>query len=284
MRRPPCLIIALLWPALAQATPLKIATWNLDWLTTRPQSDPALPADVQRRRPADFARLAQYAAILNADVVAFQEVDGEQPAALLFPPARYALQLTHDAVVQRVGFAVRQGLSFTANPDVTALDIPRPGAAQHLRSGADITLNLPGGRKLRLLAIHLKSGCQEDRSRPDREACTLLAAQTAPLAAWIAARQAEHTPFAVLGDFNRVLASGDPFLQTLAASGPLLRPTEGFANPCWGGENFIDHILLGGAAAAWLVPRSLLVLVYKETDRRQDWRLSDHCAVSVRVE
>ena len=43
-------------------------------------------------------------------------------AAQVFPPDRYALFMTHDDVVQRVGFAVRRGLAVRQNPDLAALD------------------------------------------------------------------------------------------------------------------------------------------------------------------
>ena len=50
-----------------------------------------------------------------------------------------------------------------------------------------------------------------------------------------------------------------------------------------GGETFIDHILLGGAARDWLVADSLRVLTYRETGGEWKQRLSDHCPVSVRL-
>jgi hypothetical protein len=91
----------------------------------------------------------------------------------------------------------------------------------------------------------------------------------------------------VLGDFNRRLAPGEPFLARIEAAAPLARPTAGFATPCWadarGGRAFVDHLLLGGPARDWLVPRSLAVLVYAERDPAFRDRLSDHCPVSVRL-
>jgi len=143
-------------PATGAAETLKLSTWNLEWLTARPPGDPALPPDVRPKTAADIDRLRDYAGLLAADVVAFQEVDGPAVAARVFPPERYVLHLTSDGVVQRVGFAVRRGLRFTANPDLAGLTL---GPGSRLRSGADITLDLPGGR-LRLLAVHLKTGCR----------------------------------------------------------------------------------------------------------------------------
>ena len=118
------LLLLLILPPPARAGELKLATWNLEWLTTRPAGDPALPPDVQPKQASDIALLAGYAAELNADVVAIQEVDGKAIAARIFPPDRYVIRMTHDDVVQRVGLVIRRGIDFSRNPDVTALDPP----------------------------------------------------------------------------------------------------------------------------------------------------------------
>lgn len=275
--------LVLLPAAIAAGAELKLATWNLEWMTDRAQGDPALPPDVQPKPAEAVARLARYAAALDADIVALQEVDGPAIAARVFAPERYALHFTADAVVQRVGFAVRRGLRFAANPDLTALD-PDPEAAHHLRSGADITLELPGGAALRLLAVHLKSGCREERlGGSTRPACLALGAQIPALAGWVAERRAEGVPFMLLGDFNRWMDGQDALLGALARAAPLLRATEGRASPCWGGGNFIDHLLAGGAARDWMRPETLRVMVYRETGAEWRERLSDHCPVSVRL-
>lgn len=104
------ILLAVMVPLPAFAAELKVATWNLDWLTTRSAGDRALPADVTRRSAEDFDRLAQYARDLNADVVAIEEVDGFPAASKIFPREQYSIHLTHDHVVQRVGLVVRRGL------------------------------------------------------------------------------------------------------------------------------------------------------------------------------
>ncbi len=264
----------------ASATDLKLATWNLEWLTERPAGDPALPKDVRPKAAADIMVLRDYAAKLAADIVAFQEVDGARIAAQIFPAADYNLHLTGDKVTQRVGFAVRRNLRFTINPDLVGLDV-YPDAKFHLRSGADITLELPGG-KLRVLNVHLKTGCREDRLSSGRPQCETLGRQLAPLQGWIAQRRADGVPFVLIGDFNRWMDGHDPFYAGLAASGPLARATEGQTSPCWGGGGFIDHIIAGGSARPWMQAGSLRVLVYKEKGITWKERLSDHCPVSVR--
>ena len=274
------LLIAAAHPAAARV--LKIATWNLEWLTLRPAGDPALPETVTPKRPEDRALLRRYATALDADVVALEEVDGPEAAAEIFTPDRYALFFTHDDVVQRVGFAVRRGIAVQQNPDLVALDI-YPTAHFRLRSGVDITLDLPNAR-LRLLGVHLKSGCHYGAlgSNPGR-VCETLRRQIPPLQGWITQRREEGVPFALVGDFNRRMDGRDEMIAALNEAAPLLRVTEGRSTPCWGGNSFIDHIMLGGAARAWLEPNSMRVLVYREGEEAKE-RLSDHCPVSVRLD
>ena len=280
-----CLLF-LFGPALAVELPaaadagLKVATWNLEWLTTRPKGDSGLPDNVGPKAAEDIAALRRYADVLDADVVAFQEVDGPEVAAQVFSPDRYRILTTDDQVTQRVGFAVRRGLQVERNPDLVGLDV-YPTAHHRLRSGADITLVLPGGR-LRLLAVHLKTGCHEGRLDGPSRNCETLRRQVAPLQGWIAQRREEGVPFVLLGDLNRRMDRRDELMAALASTGPLLRATEGRGSPCWGGGSFIDHIIAGGAARGWMQPDSLRVLVYRETDAAAKERLSDHCPVSVR--
>jgi endonuclease/exonuclease/phosphatase family metal-dependent hydrolase len=275
------LLLALLLPFPVSAATLKLTTWNLEWLTARPQGDPALPPDVTPKDAGAIAILHRYAAFLAPDVAALQEVDGPAMAARIFPPDRYRLHFTHDDVVQRVGFAIRRGLRFTANPDLVGLTL-HPGS--RLRSGADITLELPSG-KLRLLAVHLKAGCRSDRlDRSRRPQCATLGQQVPVLQGWIARRRTEGVPFVLIGDFNRWMDGRDDFFAALSRSGPLARAETGHYSPCWGGGGFIDHILAGGAARGWMRPESLRVLVFREHGQAWKRRLSDHCPVSVQFQ
>ena len=270
------ILIVLLLPSGGFAADLKIATWNLNWLTNRPAGPDGPPSDVILRSDADFSRLAQYAQELDADLIAIQEVDGFAMASRLFPRDRYSIHMTHDHVLQRVGIVVRRGLRYDINPDVTGL------SANHLRSGADITLHLAVG-DLRVLAVHLKTGCHHQPLQPPRgRSCQELRDQVPVLDQWIASRRDEGMPFIVLGDFNRVMDGGDTLLADLRQAAPLARATEGRSSPCWGTGNFIDHILAGGGADGWMRAETLRVLTYRETDPGMKERLSDHCPVSVR--
>jgi endonuclease/exonuclease/phosphatase family metal-dependent hydrolase len=270
------LVLLLLLPGHAIAADLKLATWNLEWLTIDGRD---LPADVRLRRPEDFDLLRHYAAELDADVIAVQEVDGPAIAARVFPSDKYSVHLSRDNVVQRVGFVVRRSIRYDVNPDLTGLDVSRAG---QLRSGADITLRLQP--PMRLLAVHLKTGCFDDRLNTSRHrACVELHEQMPPLLEWIRARQSEGVAFGILGDFNRHMEGRDQLWSALRQAAPMTRATEGRASPCWGGEAFIDHIVLGGAARDWLQPDTLRVLTYRQSGAEWKQRLSDHCPVSVRL-
>ena len=277
------MLAALLWRGPAQARTLTVATWDLGWFTLRAAGDPALPERVGAKRPEDVARLAAYAAALHADVVAFQGIDGPAAAAALFPPGDYTVQMTADAVLQRSGFAIRRGVDFAPRPDETDLD-PYPDAKYRLRSGADVALRLPSGSTLRLLSVQLKSGCRDfplaDAGKP---ACATLGLQADALADWAAARAAAGEPFLILGDFARVMDGDGAFMARLGPAGSLARATEHFASPCWGGGNFVDHILAGGAARGWMRPQTLRVMAFRETGPAWRDRLSSHCPVSVRL-
>lgn len=267
----------------ADAAELKLSTWNFDWLTTHSRADADLPADVRQRAPSDFERLRHYADTLHADIVGFQEVDGASTAALIFDPSIYKIATIDEPVVQRVGIAVRKPIAMEKHEDVTALDVAA-GDLHPLRDGLDVTLTLPGGRALRVLVVHLKTGCfEESLSLSSRLSCGMLARQVAPLAGWVAARQAEGVPFVVMGDFNRIFDTPEEMGAALARAAPLVRVTLGRENPCWDGAPFIDHIFLGGDARSWLEPESLRVQIYREVGATWKQRLSDHCPVSVRL-
>lgn len=278
------LTILLLAAAPLQAAEIKLATWNIAWLTLRPGHDRALPRDLTPRRAEDFSRLAAYARRLDADILALQEVDGPEAAARVLDARDYQFFFPDEHDIQRTGFAVRRTLRAIRNADLEALD-PIPNERFSLRRGTDITVEVEG-RMLRLLSVHLKAGCREagDTGRD----CETLMGQSRVLAEWIAARRREGAAFAILGDFNRRFPTPqDEFLARLDAVAPLTRANEGVSNPCWsdarGGRPFIEHILLGGPARNWMIRNSLRVMVYAERDPALRDSISDHCPVSIRL-
>lgn len=255
-------------------SPITIASWNLRWLH-HADGEGEVP-----RSAADYALLRSYARRLDADVVALQEVDGEEAARRVFDPAVYSFHFTADADNrQRVGFAFRKTLRATPRPDLAAL------AIEGKRRGADLEIDLGGNRRLRLLAVHLKAQCADRPLDTDDARCAILARQVPVLEGWIDARAAEGVPFAVAGDFNRVFGPDDDLWRAIDDGDPpgadLLDAGAGLRPPCWGGRfrDYIDHIVLGERAASWLVPGSFESLVYSPSDASRAAVLSDHCPI-----
>jgi endonuclease/exonuclease/phosphatase family metal-dependent hydrolase len=273
---------------------LRLATWNLEHLAE---------ADEMGCRPrteADYAILRAYAAKLDADVIAFEEVETAAAAKRVFDPAKYDIVISDQPYPpfretcgkdsaepirpQRNGFAIRKGIAFTVNPPVTALDVERKGG-RPVRWGVDVTLE--GKHALRLLGVHLKSGCSAG-FKADDEDCPLLMEQVPTVKAWIDARESAGEAFAILGDFNRRLKVDDQEVwQAWNTSGDLhIAALEGDGGPrvpgCDGGryKEFIDQVVLSGGAFTRWDKGSFGELVY---DERGDAMPSDHCPIAVTI-
>lgn len=260
-----------------QAEPLKIATWNIQNLRNANYEGP------NSRERLDFQRLAGYAEQLGADVIALQEIENDAAMARVFPPLKYRLVISERDAKQRTGFAVRVGIGVERHPDLKGLDV-----SGELRHGVDITIT-KRGRSMRLLSVHLKSGCESSSLSGTGlpEDCTLLNRQLPKLEAWIDARAREDLPFAVLGDFNRELnAPDDQFWAAIDDGVPdeadLVSATAGQQSACWGTESpqFLDHLVLDRRAGAMMQAESFEQLVYTE-GLRDKRRLSDRCPVAV---
>jgi hypothetical protein len=312
-------LLSLSLAACAQATRedevLTLATWNAEWLI-EPQafdelarvclgrgaraggSQRTIPCDLvpgRRWSDADLARLGDFAATVQADVVALQEVDGPAAAARLFPG--WSFCFTARRHVQNVGFAVRPGIAHRCNPDYQALGLPE----DDVRWGADLSLYPGEPREIRLLAVHLKSGCNRDPLTSDSDNCRMLQRQVPLLEAWIDARAGEGVPFAVLGDFNRrfdrEFAPGRDGRGQIIAMWPELddgqppeadlvnpddeRPTEACRqqDPV---RPAIDHLLLSATLGRAIVPGSYRMWTYPRSGSGERW--PDHCIRSVRIE
>jgi endonuclease/exonuclease/phosphatase family metal-dependent hydrolase len=230
------------------------------------------------RDSADVARLAAYAARLDADVIAFQEVQNAAIAQRVF--RGYRICLHAGPGVQHVGFALRPGLARDCGRPLAALTVDGQG-----RAGLQLSITAPELGPIELLVIHLKSGCARDPLESASAACQLLARQARVLGQWIATQSAGPARFIVLGDFNRggppdVL---DPFWALLGpanfqASSSVLP----FANCSWGApyQDFIDHILVGRGLVPALAPEPYDQLRFSPRDAAR-YQLSDHCPVRV---
>jgi endonuclease/exonuclease/phosphatase family metal-dependent hydrolase len=266
--------------------PLSIATWNLEHLAE------ANGSGCRPRSDDDYAALSSYAASLDADVIAFQEVENAAAAQRVFDPAVYSIVIEQRTGTpnskppcngapqlhlnrQATGFAIRKELKIERHPDFTALQDGDP----NLRSGVDVTVTPPDGTPIRLLSVHLKSGC----ARGDKGAsCETLRRQADVLEGWIEARAKGAERFTILGDFNRRLALPSDGVWAVLDGPP--GPTDltlaaGETRPHCDARytSFIDHIVLDPRAAR---PN----FKFNEITYGAGEHLSDHCAVSVTLD
>ena len=257
---------------------LKIATWNIEWL------DADEGQGSVKRTQADYDRLRDYANRLGADIVALQEVDGKQAAERVFDPDTYAVHMSSSGRVQSTGFAYRKTLQVTPNDDAAELDVGG------VRRGTDITVELEGSRQLRLLAVHLKSGCFE-AALDSTDDCEKLKLQLPVLEKWIDDRATEGVAFVVLGDFNRRLFKrpDDEFWIEIDDSEPadadLSSPTNGRMSNCWMQRHphFVSHLVFSKSAWALADPASFAELIYDAADSAHESVLSDHCPISIEL-
>lgn len=279
-----CLLVLLL---LCMSLPIKadtvrIATWNIEhlWAAENQGKNP--------RTPMDYEKLADYALKLDADVIALQEIENEQAIAKIFDPEQYRFHVSSRQIDgrfrQRTAFAVRRSIPVIRNPDLDEL-----GTSPGLRYGVDIEISV-AGQSIRLLSVHLKSFCFEEKLSPESSLgkhCRSLASQLAVLEAWIDGNELENRPFIVLGDFNRRLnLENDDFWLEIDDGYPvslqLFRATDGSWSTCWNSKypDYIDHIVYNRPVADWVIPGSFQQIVYSEPSDAVK-TLSDHCPISV---
>jgi endonuclease/exonuclease/phosphatase family metal-dependent hydrolase len=285
---------------------LKIATWNLEWFMTpetlralTPACTPAdaprigarrsVPCDVAQglaRSREDIAALKRHARALGADVVALQEVDGPEAARLVFPDHEFCF--SGRIAVQNNGFAIRRGVPFLCGPELTDLSLN-----DDVRRGVELRLFPGTAKEMRLLSVHLKSGCARDSLESTRASCGELARQLPVLERWIDAQAADHKPFAVLGDFNRDLRrepAGLSIWTEIDDADPpdadLVNTADGKAfQNCMNSQTFsgyIDYIILSRQMARGLVRDSFGRELFPPKDAQRR-KMSDHCPVFIRL-
>ena len=270
----------------AGALGLRVAAWNLEHL------DDANGAGCVGREDGDYHALGERIDTLGAEIVAFQEVENAAAAERVFDPERWNVEVSsrpstgygpacYDRPRQRLGhlatgIAVREGIEYRRNDDFSAL----AGGNRSLRWGTDLTV-ARAGQELRVLSVHLKSGCwgadqDDDVSREDT--CATLREQMETLSDWIAERHEAGEAFVIVGDFNRRLTvPGDWAWALLRENAPTLSlSTEGRISRC--DERFveyIDHLAFDTGAGLSMAPGS-----FEEAERGGPH--PDHCAVSAR--
>lgn len=277
-------LILFLTPLETIATELNIVAWNLEHL------DDNEGEGCIGRNNADYAVLAERIENLDADIVAFQEVENLVAAHRTFPASEWHVEISSrpqmksnsacwdkpDAYLGHLatGFAIRKGVDYRRNEDLKSLGVGQ----SFQRWGTDITV-MSDGKQLRILSVHLMSGCWgpvQDKDDKRKKTCKTLRDQFEQLKSWVDDRQDEGIAFLIAGDFNRNLAVpkdwGWSIMSTVAE--PIKLLTADIPYRCIPRyTDFIDHLVVGGGADAMYVSGSF-----------REWPLQgphpDHCAIS----
>lgn len=269
----------------AHAMDLKIATWNIYWLGSQNN----------QRTPSDYEELKGYANQLDADVIALQEVESAEYALKVLGD-KYSYVFTNNSGAQRVGIAYKpmQGYEYSAY-ELAELDVG------HVRPGIVFTIkNKATGDSVDLLALHLKSGCFQQRLNAANSpaACEKFAKQVPVLKNWINQEIANNKKFIILGDFNRRFnieirnsysASEGAFknfnTNIDGQQNGLWIPNAGKSATCWNRKypEFIDYFVASDSMKNAYVENSFSTLHYNGKFSQERMKvLSDHCPISVK--
>ncbi len=268
-----------------QAKDLSIAAWNLEHLN----ADGA--QGCIDREPNDYSIITDHVQSMGFDVVAVQEVKDVAAARRVFSEADWNLEISErpksepnrecwDApgrMLQHLatGFAIRKGIEYTRHDDFVALGVDN----DFQRWGTDISID--GERPLRLLSVHLASGCwgpQQDEDDSRADICETLNQQFDLLGTWVSTRDANDEDFVVLGDFNRRLSLDNDWgwqkLTKVNAELSLLTgELEAQCDPRY--KDLIDHLVVDASTASRVDMSSV-------REGKRVAQSPDHCSVSAR--
>ena len=287
---------------------LRLATWNianLHWelnkhLPGRPRA--------AARSPQDFERLKHYAKELKADIIALQEVNGPKAVHRVFPQKEYHVLMSdryeedmktgrqtdhiYTALVIRKDAPVK--IISTRTVDALSVDHTDRGKSRPTRRAVEAVLELPSGKALYVLSVHLKSGCHQGKlEQATSAACKTLAKQIKPLEQWIDDLASKNEAFVVLGDFNRrfdVHGKSDHLWQDINDGDPkslsLFRLPYKTKSTCLTGTKGykpdpIDFIVADTNAWRMFEHSSIQMMDYSKEDKAEYKKISDHCPTYV---
>ena len=269
----------------AHAMDLKIATWNIYWLGSQNN----------QRTSSDYEELKGYANQLDADVIALQEVESVEYALKVLGD-KYSYVFTNNSGAQRVGIAYKamKGYEYSAY-ELADLNVG------HVRPGIVFTIkNKATGDSVDLLALHLKSGCFQQRlnATNNPEACDKYSKQVPVLKNWVSQQIAQNKKFIILGDFNRRLnveirnsySASEGLFKNINSSADgqlngLWIPNAGKSATCWNRKypEFIDYFVASDSMKNAYVENSFSTLHYNGKFSQERMKaLSDHCPISVK--
>ena len=285
------ILISLLAPFLS-AQEVRVASWNIEHLAEHNG------AGCVPRSTLDYEQLRDFSQLLNADIIALQEVENTAAVERIFPKSAWNIVLSdrpnsmtyrcrgndQESTQQRVAVVLRKGIKYQINKSFRELGLEMEG----LRYG--VVVEVFGDRDtINLMAVHLKSGCfVDDYSTSKLRACEVLGTQIETLDDWIENSIRGNKKFIVLGDFNsRLTRENSMFWNKLVEMNN--RPIgikNGMQNltgchPRY--PDLIDHIILGPQTSKLQVQNSQMVHFYSSTDEQmaEDDMLSDHCPISL---
>ena len=285
------ILISLLAPYLS-AQEVRVASWNIEHLAEHNKVG-CVP-----RSTLDYEKLRNFSELLNADVIALQEVENTAAVERVFPKSEWNIVLSdrpnsmtyrcrgndQESTQQRVAVVLRKGIKYQINKSFRELGLEMEG----LRYG--VVVEVFGDRDtINLMAVHLKSGCfVDDYSTSKLRACEVLETQIETLDDWIENSIRENKKFIVLGDFNsRLTVENSMFWNKLVNMDNMpIGIQNGMQNltgchPRY--PDLIDHIILGPETSKLQIQNSQMVHFYSSTGRHmaEEDMLSDHCPVSL---
>ena len=223
---------------------LRVVSWNIEHLGEAGEG--CVP-----RTEAELLAIADYVRSLDADVISFQEVASEAAAQAVFPASEWRLFVSgrvYDAPQphcrqdpsrrmghMRTGFAVKRGITAELQPELSSLG-DTAFRANDEPHGVDIKVTV-GGETVRMLSVHLTSGCASDEERT-KPACAALFSQAPALRSWTEARSEKGEAWLLAGDFNRHWQAGDAFW--IAAVGESVQTLQVASHSV----GAVDHLLL----------------------------------------
>jgi endonuclease/exonuclease/phosphatase family metal-dependent hydrolase len=285
------ILISFLAPYLS-AQEVRVASWNIEHLAEHNKVG-CVP-----RSTLDYEKLRNFSELLNADVIALQEVENTAAVERVFPKSEWNIVLSdrpnsrsyncrgndQESTQQRVAVVLRKGIKYQNKGSFEELGLKMEG----LRYG--VVVEIFGDRDtINLLALHLKSGCfVDDYSTSKLRACEVLETQIETLDDWIENSIRENKKFIVLGDFNsRLTVENSMFWNKLVNMDNMpIGIQNGMQNltgchPRY--PDLIDHIILGPETSKLQIQNSQMVHFYSSTGRQlaEEDMLSDHCPVSL---
>ncbi|WP_175579671.1 endonuclease/exonuclease/phosphatase family protein [Vibrio diazotrophicus] len=282
-------VVFIVVPLTAHAEKLTLSTWNMEWLTINPNHN----VYEGKRSNDDFSALKGYFERLNADVIAFQEVDSID-AFKRVSSSDYSVILSDrdlpqyhnhqfSDINQYTGFAIRNNVPFSDPKDIDLY-----GRANHkLRFASYVILYPDSATPVHVLSLHLKAGCV-GKFYSHKETCQTLLAQGKSLNRWIKEREKQGQEYVIMGDFNHNLSfKGDwlwqEFNQGLKQKPELAtRNTQALckvrkrnnASQLHQFRSVIDHMIVSPKLQT-TQPKQM---VYKDQDAL-NYHLSDHCPI-----